>query len=1063
MRGLVELAIEKRAIIYFLVVLTFVGGIASYFALGKLEDPNYTVKTAVIYTPYPGASPEQVELEVTDRIEKAIQELPQLRFLYSFSRAGLSIITLDIKDKYWSDVLPQVWDEMRKKIRDVIPQLPPGAGKPDISDDFNFVFGFVLAVTGDGFSYKALEDYADAIKKELDVTRGVARVDLWGQQDKVIYVDVSEQQLAALGLTDEAVIATLRQQNLVVDAGFVDVHRNRLRVEPTGEFTRPEEIGELQLRASDLDTATNAVAFLPRNEGVPATDADPDFRTRPGDLIRLKDIATIHRGYKDPPKWLMRFNGQPAVGIQLSPLEGSDVIRVGQELERRLAVILPNLPVGLEVHKVAWQSDLVRDSIQGFLVNLGQAVAIVLIVLIIPSGFRMGMIIAFALVTTIMGTFIFMAMMGINLQRMSLGALVIAMGMMVDNAIVVSEGIALRIRRGEDRKQAAIAAAAGPALPLLSATIVAVMAFFPIYASQYDAGEYCNSLFTVVAAALIFSWVVALFITPMQCMDFIPGPKNTGEGAQPDASADAQPADEFNTGFYNGFRNLVGLLIRMRFVTVGVLTALLLLAFYKFDDVKRMFFPDSARAQLMIDYWAPEGTRINQVAEDMKPIEAKILESPLVASVSNFIGQGPPRFYLPVDPEVLYETYAELIINFHNWKDIDAFIEDFEPWLNDNVPQAMTRVRKYGVGPSDTWKFEARISGPAEAKLSDLRAIGNEVAAILEAEPSAKEIKLDIRNRVKKLVPVYSQQRGRWAATTREDIGRATRRANDGLVVGLYREGDDLNPIVLRHIEDDRRATGGRLETLQVQPTLSPQTVPLAQVTDGIRTEWEDPLIVRWNRRRTVSVQASPHKSTFPSMRDKVLDKINDVKLPPGYELFWGGEYDSQGKNVFGLIPGMIPAFALILFCIIAVFNAFRPLLIILVTIPFAMIGVTFGLLWTDQPMGFLAILGTMSLAGMMNKNIVVLLDAANDNLANDMSPYNAIVEAAVSRLKPVLLAAATTVLGVVPLRQDPFWIAMAVTIMFGLAVGSFLTMFVVPVLYCIFYRIQAPAQTEQA
>ena len=509
-------AVENRAVTYFFAFLLLVGGSFSFFELGQLEDPEFTVKTAMVVTPYPGASAGEVELEVTDRIELALQEMPQLQDVSSLSRAGVSTITVDIKQEYWSDRLPQVWDELRRKIRDVESSLPPGAQESLIMDDFGDVFGFVLAVTGDGYTYRQLERYVDELKKELSVVEGIARVDTWGVQQQVIYVDASQSRSATLGITPAAIAMTLSAQNMVVDAGSVDVQERRLRIAPTGTFQSPADIADLAIRSTLADTA-----------GVLAMDAR---RERSSELVRIGDVATIARGYQDPPHWLMRHNGVPALGLSLTNVKGANVVTVGRNIDARLNELIATLPVGVEVHRVAWQSELVDQSVKGFLVNFGQAVLIVLVVLTLAMGWRMGVIIGTALVLTVLGTFIVMMIMNVALQRMSLGALIIALGMMVDNAIVVSDGVVVRLQKGMDRKQAAVESAAQPSMSLLGATIIAVMAFYPIFVSTADAGEYCRSLFTVVAISLLMSWLVAMTITPLQCMALISEPKGETGG-----------------------------------------------------------------------------------------------------------------------------------------------------------------------------------------------------------------------------------------------------------------------------------------------------------------------------------------------------------------------------------------------------------------------------------------------------------------------------------------------------------------------------------------------------
>jgi multidrug efflux pump subunit AcrB len=1017
-------AVEKSAITWFTVVLIFVAGIGSFFSLGQLEDPEFTVKTAVITTQYPGASPEEVELEVTDRIEIALQELNQLDYVASWSSAGQSVVAVEIKTAYWSERLPQVWDELRRKIRDVSSSLPPGVGEPIISDDFGDVFGFQIAMIGDGYTYAELEKYAKDLKKELSIVENVARVDLWGVQERVIYLDVSQNQLAELGLSDASIENTLRQQNMVVDAGSVDVQAKRYRVSPTGEFTSPQDIGDLLIRPSPLDSLQSGQS---------------------SELTRIQDIGTVYSGYREPLFTQMRFNGQPALGISITNSAGVNVVTVGQAIDKRLEELVPLLPIGIEVRRVHWMSDIVDEAVNNFLVSFAQAVGIVLIILTLVMGWRMGVVIGTALILTILASFVFMAVIGIDLQRMSLGALIIALGMMVDNAIVVADGMVVRLQQGMERKLAAIESADLPAWPLLGATFIAVMAFYPIFASTEGAGEYCRTLFSVVAISLIVSWVISVTVTPLLCIALVPDPE---EGAE--------DHDPYGTGFYMRFRGVLANAIRFRWITLGGMAALLVVAMIGFGNVSNIFFPDSSMTKFMIDVFAPEGTRIQQVAADLEVAEQKLIADERVENVTAFIGAGPPRFYLPVDPESPNQSYAQLIVNVHDYREIDELIAELEPWLKENLPDALVGTRKYGVGPSNTWKFEARISGPAVAEAGVLRSLAEQGLAALRNNPLAGPVRTDWRDPIQRLEPVYSQDRGRWAAVSRDDIAKATKRAYDGRNIGLYREGDDLLSIVLRHTEEERSDIDS-FDVLQIQPGMSSASVPLSQVVEELKLPWEDPIIGRRDRRRTITVQANPAQGvTLTQLRNSVLADFEAIEMPPGYKLEWGGEYEDTVKSQAALIPGMIPTAAVILFIIVFLFNAFKPPIVILLTIPFALIGITIGLLTFSVPFGFVALLGAMSLAGMMIKNAVVLLDQVNINLADGMQSYDAIVEAAVSRLRPVMLAAATTVFGVIPLLQDVFWIGLSVTLMAGLTFGSILTMVIVPVLYATVFRIEA-------
>ncbi|MCR4414189.1 MAG: efflux RND transporter permease subunit [Thermoguttaceae bacterium] len=1015
--NLAALALEKRSITYFGIGLILAGGLFSYSRLGQLEDPEFSIKTAVVTTTYPGASAEQVELEVTDRIETKLQEMVELKNVYSNSRPGLSIIKIDIKSEDWSDRLPQVWDVVRKKIADIEPTLPPGAEKPKIGDDFGFVFGFLLAVSSDGYSYGELERYVKDMRKELSVVPGVARVDLWGVQEKRIYLDVSTAQLTALGLTPDQIRQTLQSQNLVVDAGGVDYLSQRLRVAPTGEFQSPEDIGHLAI--------TSAVSG--RDE-----------------IIRIRDIATVKVGYIDPPSNLLRHNGRQAIAMALAPGSGENVVRVGQAVDRRLAELVADLPVGIGVERISWQSDQVSDSISAFMISVLESVAIVLALLALTMGWRAGIIIGISgLVFPILGSFIVMALMGIDLHRISLGALIIAMGMMVDNAIVVTDGIMVRIAAGMDRKQAAIEAASGPAWPLLGATVVACMAFYPIFASTYDTGEVAGSLFTVVTISLVLSWVFCQTVAPLLCIAILPAPK----------PGQAQ-TDPYQSKFYQSFRKLLSLAIRYRVLFLGSMVGLLVLSIFGFRFVEQMYFPDSSRTQFMIDYWAPEGTRIQQTSADLQRIEKFLQEHDATLSVSAFVGKGPPRFYLPVSAEDPYTSYAQIIVNTKSFAGVNELVAATDAWCRANVPEAMVRVRKYAVGAFDDWKIEARFSGPANADPATLRRLAEAGAQILRDSPLAKEVRTNWRERVPALVPVFNDERARWAGVSRDDLARATRRASDGVVVGQYRQEDDLIPIVARNVEVERQQAATSLEGLQVTPRLSHHAVPALQVIDGIATPWEDPIIWRWDRRRAITVQCSPNGVTAPALRNSVLEQFEKITLPPGYRLDWDGEYWSAKQSQEALAPGIVPAVVIMLFILVALFNGFRPMLICVLGIPFVMIGITGGLLLTNTPFGFIALLGAMSLSGMMIKNVVVLLDEVNANLAKGLAHYDAVVEAAVSRLSPVVNAAGTTVLGVLPMLQDVFWVALAVTVFFGLIVGTVLTMVVGPTLYTLLYRI---------
>ncbi len=1026
--SLASAAVERSTVTWFCAGLVLVVGLVSFFSLGQLEDPEFAIKSAHIVTAYPGASAQEVEDEVTDPIETALQEIAEVDYIKSTSQDGLSTVKVEMRAEFWADALPQIFDSVRRKIRDVEGSLPDGAGRPMVNDEVGDVYGFVLALTSDGFSEREMEDYAELIRNRFLAIEGVSRVEYWGIRDERVYVDYRRSRLANLGLTESSIAQTLSVQGSIVDAGRVDIGSQRIRVQPTGGFDDPDDIANLVIRPELGDLLSmGAGGSLAASE-----------------IIRLEDVGTVRRGYVDPPSTRMRFNGRHCVGIAISNQPGVNIVNLGQRIDAELAAVIGDLPVGLELEKVHWQSDVVSEAVNGFLESFGQAVVIVLIVITAVMGWRMGIIIGTALVLTIAGSFILMAFFGIDLQRMSLGALVIALGMMVDNAIVVADGTYARIAKGMDRRKAAIEAGTQPAMPLLGATLIAVMAFYPIYASVEGAGEYCASLFTVVAISLLTSWVISVTVTPLQCIWMLKSPEEGEESKDP-----------YGSGFYQGFKRLLLAAIRFRAITIGSMVALLVSSGVAFSFVTQLFFPDSSMQKFMMDFWAPEGQRLEVHDAQISEVEGLLVADDRVDSVTSFIGRGPPRFYLPVESESPNPSYGQLIVNVRDFREIDAIIADVNARSTELLPGSLVITRKYGVGPSNTYKFALRITGPTDADPDILRELAEEVRAVLKRSPLVAYSTTDWRQRTPIINPVFDQERGSFANVTRQDVAEVTKRTFDGSVVGVFRDGDKQIPIVLRNADEERQTFEG-LNMLPVQPFLSDETIPMAQVIDNIDLKWEDPLIQRRNRLRTITVQANPIPGeTLPSMMKTVQAEIEALEFPPGYTMEWGGETESSADSQASLIPGMIPAGIVVIVTLIALFNAYRPPLVILLTVPFAVIGVAYGLLLTGTAFGFVALLGAMSLCGMMIKNAIVLLDEINLLKSEGQEPLDATVNAALSRLRPVMLAAATTVLGVIPLLSDVFWVGLAATVMAGLSFGTLLTMFLVPVFYATFFKIK--------
>ena len=1008
--NITEFAIKNQVVTWFSVMLLSLAGIFSFFSLGQLEDPEFTVKTALVITAYPGATPEEVEQEVTDLIENALQEMPELSSLHSRSTSGLSLISVDIKEEYWADRLPQVWDKLRRKVGDVQQALPYGVGETEVVDDFGDVYGLMLGITGDGFTYAEIDDYVKILQKEVSLVKGVARVDLWGNQQEVVFIDISASKIASLGISNTTLANLLTSQNLVVDGGYIESGDFRLNINPSGDLKTPQEIGDIVIYGQSSNNTS--------------------------EFIRISDIATITEGYLEPAEALMRFNGKEAIVLSVSPINGINVVDVGERVAAKIAQVIETLPVGIEINQIHWQSDVVDESVKAFLINFAEAVLIVLVILTLAMGWRIGIVIGTALVLTILATFMLMAIFGIDLHRMSLGALIIALGMMVDNAIVVAEGYVVKIQSGLNKKDAAIQSAKAPSMALLGATIIAVMAFYPIFASVEGAGEYCRTLFIVVAISLMVSWVVSLTITPLQCMLML---KSEGH------------SESKESRLLSAFRTTLETALKHRLLTIFTVVVLLGIALGTFGNIKQMFFPSSAMTKFTIDYWAPEGTRIQSTSAGIKSIEKKLLADERISAVSTFIGKGSPRFYLPVDPEKPNAAYGQIIVNLKDFDDIDTIVTELQFWLANNVTEAMTRVRKYSVGPTVTWKFEARFIGPADADPAVLRSLAEQGMAILHRCPLAREVSTDWRQQVLEIVPEYNQVKGRQSGIFPADLANTTKRLFDGYTVGVYRKGDKQLPIIVR--EDDTARTIDHLETAQISLSGSSTPIPLAQVTDKITTLWINPIIWRYDRHRAITVQASPAGVTVVKLRSAVVDEFNQIKLPKGYQLVWFGEHKDTVDSQASLIPGVVPALAIILFILVVLFNEIRPMIIIMLIIPFVMIGVSFGLQVSGAVFGFVTLLGIMSLSGMMIKNAIVLVDQINIEKRAGKSPYQAIVDATISRIRPVFLAAATTVLGVMPLVSDVFWQGLAISIMAGLTFGTLLTMILLPVFYSIFYQ----------
>jgi len=1013
--NLAEFTLRNRTTVAILTACLLFGGMVSFTNLARYEDPEFTIKEALVITPYPGASPAQVEREVSDRVEKAIQQLGQLEWIESTNRNGVSRVRARMLDRYDKSALPQVWDELRRKVGDVQGQLPPGAGPSVVRDDFGDVWGVFIAVYGDEYSYAELKQVAKLLQRELLLVRDVTKIDFWGVQPEVVYVEPDRDRMSQLGIPPGRIVDLLRARNVAADAGRVEVGSELLRIRPSGEFQSVEAFENL----------------LISEEGAP-------------EQIFLRDVAQVRRGYQDPPDALLRYDGKRAIGIGISTRTGGNVVEMGVALEARVRELLPEIPLGIEFGIISLQSDAVTTSIDGFMVSLYEAVAIVIAVLVVFMGLRSSLIIGFVLALTISGTFIFMGPWDTALERISLGALIIALGMLVDNAIVVVDGMLVRMEGGMPSEEAAVEVVGQNALPLLGATAVAIMAFGAIGLSQDGTGEYCRSLFKVVLISLSLSWVTAMTTTPLLCVMLLKPTPRPADGTA--------ARDPYAGGFYGLYRKLLEACIRLRFVTIGVVVAAFATALYGFGYVSNSFFPDSTRPQMMVEFWMPQGTAIESTVAEAQKLESWLADLDPVTHVTTLAGSGAMRFLLTYSAEQSNSAYVEFLVDVDDYQMIPALATQIEAHIAEHFPDALGYTRPFRLGPGDGGRVQAKILGP-DRKV--VRRLAEQALRIIEKEPLAKAVRLDWRQQVMVVEPILAEAEADAAGITRPDIASALLTGFEGQRVGVYREGDELLPIVIRQPEPARSHIDS-IQNIQIWSPVAASFIPLRQVVSSFETRFDDEMVMRMNRSRALTVHADPVGVPASELLERVKPQIDALDYPPGYRVEWWGEYRDSARGT-AAIMGSVPFFLLaMVLIVIALFNDLRKPLVIFLTVPLAMIGVTAGLLLTSQPFGFMAMLGFLSLSGMLIKNAIVLIDEVEVQ-KKERPVYDAIVISGCSRLRPVAMAALTTALGLIPLLADAFFVAMAVTIIAGLMVATLLTMLLVPVLYATFFGVKSP------
>ncbi|AXQ99873.1 efflux RND transporter permease subunit [Pseudoalteromonas piscicida] len=1019
--SLAKWSIENKVISWMFALLLLIAGAISYLGLGQLEDPEFTLKKAMVVTMYPGASPQQVEEEVTFPIENAIQSLPYVDYVTSISSPGKSQITVEMKSKYRKKDLQQIWDELRRKVNDLSPKLPPGVMPPSVIDDFADVYGELYAITGEGYSYDELKDYVDFLKRELVLVEGVSKVTVAGEQQAQVIVEISTQKLSQLGIPPSHIFSLLQAQNTVSNAGKIRVGDESIRLHPTGEFTDVSELEGLLI-------------------------------STPGakELIYLGDVAKVTREYAEVPSHITRFAQKRALLLGVSFTSGVNVVEVGKEIEHHLQQLEYQRPYGITINTVYNQPTEVETSVDGFIISLLEAVAIVIIVLLIFMGVKSGILIGGILLITVLGTFIFMKIFAIDLQRISLGALIIALGMLVDNAIVVTEGILINIKRGQSKIKAAVNIVEQTKWPLLGATVIGITAFAPIGLSSDASGEFAGSLFWVLLISLLLSWVTAITLTPFFANMMFKGPKEKS------SDTNEEEDDPYKGVIFTVYKSMLTFCLKNRAITIISMILLLVAAVVGFKSVKQSFFPASNTPMFYVDYWHYQGADIRSTAQNVEKIESFLLADPLVSEVTTTIGQGAPRFMLTYSPEKQYDAYGQLIVRVKDREAVVAMIAKLRDYELNNELDGRLKIKRMEIGPSTDAKIEARFSGPDPVVL---RQLAEEAKRIISQDDKAFNIRDNWRQRTKLIRPQFNELKARRLGISKSDLDQLLLTSVSGNKVGLYRDGTQLLPIIARSPEEERLNVEN-LGDLQIFSPVLSVYVPVSQIVDDFSVTWEDSLIMRRDRKRTITVMADHDvigDETPAKLFSRVKADIEAIELPQGYEMQWGGEYESSSKAqkaIFGSLPiGYLAMFMIT----VLLFNSVKKPLVIWSTVPLAIIGVTAGLVILQAPFSFMALLGLLSLSGMLIKNGIVLMDQINIEIDSGKSPYQAVFDSGVSRVRPVSMAAITTILGMIPLLFDVFFQSMAVTIMFGLGFATILTLIVLPVLHCVYFGIEQP------
>lgn len=1031
-------AFTNRNLVYFLIAVLVVGGILSSYQMSKLEDPEIKVKLAMVVTTYPGASAHEVELEVTDALEKSIRSMSHIDNVESYSYNDLSLIQVELTTTTKDEEVEQCWDLLRRKVGDTV--LPEGAGRPVVKDDFGNVFGMFYALTGDGMNDRELADYAELIKREVNDLEGVERVDLYGKRSDCIYISLLQDRMANLGVKPAEVLTTLNGQNKTTYSGYYDNGDHRIRINVTDKFKTVDDIGNLLIQGHD------------------------------DDQLRLRDIARIEKGYEEPVRNQMFRDGERAMGILIAASGDADIVKVGMAVDRKMEQLKENrLPAGVEVHKVFFQPERVGDSLGTFVVNLVESVFIVVLILMLAMGFKSGLIIGISLVITVLGSFLFLQSAGGTMQRVSLGAFILAMGMLVDNAIVIIDGILVDLKAGKPRMEAMTAIGRQTAMPLLGATLIAIIAFLPIFLSPDTAGVYTRDLFIVLAVSLLLSWVLALVHVPLMAN------RKLAAGIATDAAG----ARVYKGAAYRWLRACLHLGLKHRWSMVAGMVLLLVLSGIGYGYMRQGFFPDMVYDQLYLEYKLPEGNNSTQVVSDLQEIEAYLKTRSEVTHVTMAVGGTPGRYNLVRSVANPSLAYGELIVDFTSPDALVKNMDDIQAYLTAHYPEAYVKLKRYNL-MFKKYPIEAQFNGPDPAVLHQL---ADSARRIMEQTPEVCLITTDWDHPIPVLRIDYDQAAARTLGLSRSDVSMSLLAVGGGIPIGAFYEGIHKDNIYLKCLDENGdpvedlsnaqvfstlpslhglmteemmvKLKSGTIQKEEMVESLLGST-PLRQIVKSIRLDWEDPVVPRYNGQRSQRVQCSPVAGIETEKAWQIVsEQIERIPLPDGYSLQWQGEKNASTRSMKYLFKNFPLAIILMIAILIMLFKDYRKPAIIFCCIPLVVVGVVAVMLLTGKTFNFVAIVGTLGLIGMLIKNGIVLMDEITLQLGRGVEPIAALVDSAQSRLRPVMMASLTTILGMIPLLTDAMFGSLAASIMGGLLFGTIITLLFIPVLYALFFHIK--------